>query len=353
MRRPISIARRHAPDTAPEGPGDDRGPAFHRRPWGLFLLVFLLALGEGSAAAQTAPVDRGNDAMAIVNGVVLTRREFQVVYRQAVDRHAREGRPVDEAHLVAVRRSVIQGMVEEELLFQESRRLGIAIAEVEVEKALAAAREDMGGDQAFTARLSRLGMDAIHFRRRLGRQLAVEQLLAREVGPSVAVSEDEIRRFYEANQARFRMTESVRLRHILVRRGEDGDSGDPGTARVRIETIKAQLEKGADFADVARRYSEEPAAEQAGDLGYVHRGQLLPPLEAAVFDLAPGEVSRILTSDVGFHLFKAIDRRPATTIPIEKARSEIRQELWQKKYEGALQRYLRRLRESAKIQAAQ
>jgi parvulin-like peptidyl-prolyl isomerase len=320
--------------------------------WCLLLLMLVLALGPEPALSQQALPDRGNDVMAIVNGVVITRREFQVVYRQAVDRHAREGRPVDEAHLAAVRRAVIERMVEEELLYQESRRQGIRILEAEVVKAFDSARKRHGGDQAFTEELSRRSMDTIQFRRLLGRQLAVEQLLAREVAPNVTVAEGDIRRYYETHPEHFQIPAAVRLRHILVRRGEAGASGGESAARARIETIKVQLEAGSDFAAMARRFSEEPAAEQGGDLGFVARGQLLPPLEAVVFDLAVGEISPVVASDVGFHLLKATDQRAPAMIPFDSARADIHQILWQRQYNRALQAFIKTLRDKAQIQAA-
>lgn len=317
------------------------------------LLMAVLILSAVVAQAADPPaVDRGNDIMAVVNGSVITRRAFQVVYRQAVDRHAREGRPVDEANLSALRRAVIERMVDEELLFQESRRQGIAVPEAAVEAALAAARDRFNGADGLARELARRQMDPSQFRRMQHRQIAIERLLAREVAPNVTVAEDELRRFYDAHQPRFRAPEAVHLRHILVRRGEAGASGGEAAARQTIEGLKAQLEQGGDFAALARRYSEEPAAAQGGDLGYVQRGQLLPSLESAAFDLAPGAISPVLVSEVGFHLFTVIDRRPAAQIPFEAARSDIRQTLWEEKYDRALRSYLQTLRERADIQAA-
>ena len=316
----------------------------------VLLLVPFLTVAPG-ALAQAPPKDRGNDVIARVNEVVITRRAFQIVYREAVDQHARQGQPVDEAHIAALRRSVVQGMVEEELLVQESRRQDIVVSDGEVDEAVAAARARFGGGDQLAEELARRRVDETHYRRMLRRQLAIERLLARNVPSDMAVAEDEIRRFYDAHPQRYQIPEAVRLRRILIKVAKGEERGKTA-ARERIAGIKAQLEQGADFNQLAQRYSEEAAARRGGDLGYIAHGQLPPPLEAVAFDLAVGEISPVVAAPDGFHLLTVTDRRPAARMPFEKVRADIRKVLQQKQYERALKAYLQDLRAKAEIQAA-
>lgn len=322
-----------------------------RRTIGLTLL--LLLIGAPAVTAQSAAPDRGLDEIARVNGVVITRRDFQIEYRQAVDKHADEGQPVNEAYIAGIRRAVIQRMVEEELLFQESGRLGIAVSTEELDNRIAAARARFDSERAFTQEITRLHMDESQYRRKLHRQMAIDRVIERQVMPSLAVSETEIRQFYDANPQRFKTPEKIRLSHIFIR-FEPGESTDqPTQARRKIETIAAQLAQGADFAALAKDYSEEPRREYGGDLGYIHRGQILPQLETAAFEMAVGETSPIVTTGHGFHLLRVTDRKPGKVTTFEDAHPEIRRTLMQLKRDRAVKAYVDSLRKKADIRAAQ
>lgn len=322
-----------------------------RRTIGLTLL--LLLIGAPAVTAQSAAPDRGLDEIARVNGVVITRRDFQIEYRQAVDKHADEGQPVNEAYIAGIRRAVIQRMVEEELLFQESGRLGIAVSTEELDNRIAAARARFDSERAFTQEITRLHMDESQYRRKLHRQMAIDRVIERQVMPSLAVSETEIRQFYDANPQRFKTPEKIRLSHIFIR-FEPGESTDqPTQARRKIERIAAQLAQGADFAALAKDYSEEPRREYGGDLGYIHRGQILPQLETAAFEMAVGETSPIVTTGHGFHLLRVTDRKPGKVTTFEDAHPEIRRTLMQLKRDRAVKAYVDSLRKKADIRAAQ
>ena len=317
----------------------------------IMMIMLVLVMGGAAVDAQAGFSDRGLDEIARVNGVIITRRDFQVEYRTAVDRHAREGRPVNEAHIAPVRQAVIQRMIEDELLFQDSLRLGIVIATEEIDAAVAAARARYKDRAAFEQELAQQYLDEAGYRRKLRRQRAIKQVVERQVMPAISVSEEDVLGFYQANPQRYQIPEKFRLSHILIRTtpGEDPDQNP--TARHTIEMIRAQLRQGAEFGALARQYSEEPRREQGGDLGYVRRGQILPQLEEVVFNLAIGEISPILTSAHGFHLFRVTDRTPEREISLEEARPDIQETLMQLKRDRAVAAYVDALRKKADIQA--
>ena len=321
---------------------------------GTGLIVFwALLIGAVSANAQSNGPDRGNDEIARVNDVVITRREFQTVYRQAVDRHAQEGLPVDEFHIAPLRRKVIQRMVEEELLVQESRRIGIAISSEEIDRDVAAARARFATPAGFQEELARQYWDETGYRRHLKRQKTIDRLLAQQVDPSISVSEEEIRRFYEANPQRFHSPEKIRVRRILIRKEVGDENLSPADAYRKIVMIREKLDQGEDFADLAAEYSQEPMRGQGGDLGYIERGQMPPSIESTVFSLAVGDISPVLTTGNDYLLIQVTDRRDATTISFEEARSDIQTTLLQIKKQSAVRAYIDTLRKRAEIQASQ
>lgn len=106
--------------------------------------------------------------------------------------------------------------------------------------------------------------------------------------------------------------ELVHSRHVLVRyagakNAPDDVERSEAEARALAESIREEIEGGADFADVAREKSEDGSAERGGDVGVVGRGVLAPEYEAAVFDVAPGELTPVVQTAYGFHVIERIE----------------------------------------------
>ena len=310
----------------------------------LALILVLTPLAPGPVTA-----DRGDDEIARVNGVSITRREFQTEYRLAVDQHVKDGLPVNEAHLASVRRSVIRRMVEEELLYQESRQAGIVVTNAEINQEVAAARARFKDPETFNQELAQRYLDETGYRRKLHRQRAIARLLEKRLATPSTVTEEEIRRFYDANPQRFHVPEKIRLRHIFIRGGADEGREHDSPTRRKIDSIRDRAMQGEGFADLAQQFSEESEREKGGDLGYVQRGQMLPQLESAVFELPAGSISPVLTTDKGYHLFQITDRQPERSISLDEARPQIRQTLHQLSQDRAVRAFIDGLVKNANI----
>ncbi|HKV07256.1 MAG TPA: peptidylprolyl isomerase [Thermoanaerobaculia bacterium] len=138
---------------------------------------------------------------------------------------------------------------------------------------------------------------------------AIDALL--KDGLEEAPSQQEIARYYQEHRQEFARPERVRLRQILT---ED---------RATAERALAQITAGADFAEVAQKLSRDPSASSGGYQGELSRADLPPAFADVIFGLKPGEVSRIVPADYGFHLFQVVARSPAEVVPLEGARGEI------------------------------
>jgi peptidyl-prolyl cis-trans isomerase D len=126
---------------------------------------------------------------------------------------------------------------------------------------------------------------------------AVEKLLAEEA--------DRVRRAYDENAARYHVPERVRARHVLVRVDEGASEEKVAEARQRIDAAYARIQRGEDFAAVAREVSEDPGSkERGGDLGLFPRGQMVPAFEEVAFGLQDGQTSEVVRTDFGFHVIR-------------------------------------------------
>lgn len=140
----------------------------------------------------------------------------------------------------------------------------------------------------------------------------------------VQVSDQEIKEYYNENKDKYHKEAEVKARHILFRVSEDAPEAE--VAKVKTEAQKVLDEakqKGADFAELAKKYSQGPSAPKGGDLGYFTRNQMVPSFAEAAFALKPGEISGLVRTPYGFHIIKLEDARPERTIPLEEARSQI------------------------------
>jgi peptidyl-prolyl cis-trans isomerase D len=142
--------------------------------------------------------------------------------------------------------------------------------------------------------------------------------------PDIRVTEKQVNDYYEDHDTDYHKEQEVRARHILFSLKEDASEADVAKVRAEAEKVLAEAKGGKDFAELAKKYSNDPtAAENAGDLGYFTRGRMVPEFSDAAFNLKPGEISDLARSKYGFHIIKVEDVHPEKITPIEEARAEI------------------------------
>ena len=137
-------------------------------------------------------------------------------------------------------------------------------------------------------------------------------------------TDQEIAAWYEAHRQEFVRPERVRLRQILT---ED---------RASAERALQEIAAGGDFAELARRLSQDPSAATGGYQGELSRENLPPAFADVIFALKPGEVSKVVPAEYGFHVFQVLEHVPAGAVPLAEAREEIRERLRQERADRLL-----------------
>ena len=161
------------------------------------------------------------------------------------------------------------------------------------------------------------------------------------VKKGIAVSEDDLRKYYAENEKRYTAPEERRASHILVKADKDAPKAERDKARAKAEALLAEVRKNPQsFAEVARKNSEdEGSAAKGGDLDFFGRGQMVKPFEDAAFALKAGETSGIVESDFGFHIVRVSEARGGEKKSFEAVRatieSEVRNQLVQKRFADA------------------
>lgn len=272
--------------------------------------------------------------VAVVNGEPISaetlRRELAL--GRAGDPGVKAEPPTPE-----LRRRVLDGAVDRLLLLQAARARQLVAGPEQVERALLRLRSEYPGTH-FDDMLAQEKLSAAELSARLRDQLTLERLLAEEVFLRIAVSDDELRRWYDEHATEFDEPEQVRVRQVVVRTREEA-------VRVRDELRR----KPQSFADVARRTSIAPEAKSGGDLGFFGKGSGMPEVFDACFTLPLQKVSDVTPSPYGFHVFQVVERRPAARRPFADAAPSIREKLLRERRTRVQEEYVAGLRQKAQI----
>ena len=141
---------------------------------------------------------------------------------------------------------------------------------------------------------------------------------------TITIAPEEVESYYNTNIGLYTSPGRVRASHILLRTEGEDEAG----VRPRAEEILAQAKAGADFAELAMRYSEdETTAEGGGDLDSFGRGQMVPEFEEAAFALAPGTISDLVRTAFGFHIIKVVEKTEETVQTLDEVRKQITNQL--------------------------
>jgi peptidyl-prolyl cis-trans isomerase D len=167
------------------------------------------------------------------------------------------------------------------------------------------------------------------------------------VRPMVKVSDDEMRSYYTQHLNDYRVPEEVKVSHILFK--TTGKTPEE-VAKIRqtAQDVLNQLQKGADFAEMAKKYSEDTTASKGGDLGWVQRGQTVKEFEDTAFSLPPGQVSGLINVTYGIHIIKVFDKQSAHVQTFDEVKASISNILEKQKLDAAQADLAGRFTEAAK-----
>jgi peptidyl-prolyl cis-trans isomerase SurA len=292
--------------------------------WGAALAVAPLA-ARAQEPPQPAPqlVDR---IVAIVGQqpILLSQIQEKILTDQAAGFKL----PDDSAARVALRRQVLQTMVDDEVLYQRARKdTTITVADADIQSAVdqtaQKVRSQFASDAEFRSQLIAVGFGTQEeWRRWLGDQQRRQEYITRfldhlrqqgKLRPA-NVTTEELRQAFEQIQTgpgpHPKRPATVTFKQIVV--APQPTRAAKAAALVRAESILVQLQHGADFETMARRYSDDPGTkDRGGDLGWFRRGQMVQAFDRVAFALRPGEVSGIVETPFGFHIIKVDRVQPA------------------------------------------
>lgn len=304
------------------------------------------------APAPGKPAKVLNSIAAIVNDDIITLyeviREAQPVIREAEKKGA-----LDDDGRSKIRRAALEHLIEKKLLEQKVKELNIKVTDEEVTQAIDDVKKqnNMASQEVLVSALASQGLTFEQYRSQLQEQIEKIKLVSMEVRAKIHVAESEMREYYQANRAKYSEDDSFRARHIFFRTNEKAPADDIKRTMSTALMVLAEAKSGKDFAELARSYSEDPAARKdGGALGTFKKGDMMPELERAILEMKPGEVSDLVYTTSGFHIIKLEERITGKMKPFESVKTEIEDALYRKKSEERFSQWAKELRSKASIE---
>lgn len=296
-------------------------------------LILATALGLSLSTAVAADIKVSDSIAAVVDNDIITQRQVTKA-AAAARRNLPKGTQISDNEL---RQQVLVQMINQSLIIQAGKRRNIQASEAEIDAAIAANPSLKNADKAA--------------RREIGDNIIMDKVRQQSVMQSSHVSDAEVEHFIEqARQQGVTLPEGEPMRqysaqHILLK----ADTANAAAAaESSIRKIHTQARSGADFAALARQYSQDGSAGNGGDLGWFSDGMMVAPFEEAVHKLKPGQVSAPVRTQFGWHIIKLNDVRDAGT-PEERQRNSVRQYISQQKAQQATTNLLRELHNNAYV----
>ena len=309
------------------------------------------AHGEAMKAPAAPPAAKPVPAelpavIAKVNGDEIKRAEFESTI-QNVER--REGRPVPPDQRDRDVPGMLDDLISIRLLKQEVARRQLTVTDAEMAEAIRQVRGQLN-DAAFKQALASQNMTLEKFRDETRTQVLVSKVLEQEVGSKIAITPARSAASTRRTRTRFKQPETVHASHVLITVPEAADRATKAAARAKAESVLKQARAGADFAKLARTYSDDASKQRGGDLGFFPKGQMVPAFEAAAFALGPNQISDLVESPFGFHVIKVIEKRPAQTVPFAEVAPRIEQFLKQEQQQEKTKAFVAQLRANGKVE---
>jgi peptidyl-prolyl cis-trans isomerase SurA len=299
----------------------------------------------------SSPAEEINRIAAIVNDDIITSYEVDKGVAILEKEAGKSGQDIDADRAKLIQTSQ-QRLIEKKLIDQKIRDLNIVITEEELRQTIEDVKKQNNLTQeSLVSALSSQGISFDQYKSQLREQLERIRLMGQEVRSKIQVGENEMKEYYDANPEKFGGEDFFRARHIFFRLPRDAKPDDVNKVLTRAMIVQQQALSGADFAALAKKYSDDPqAADNGGELGSFKKGDMLPEIESAVIGMRAGEISGIVNTPAGFHIIKLEERKPGEVKPFNEVKGSVEELLFKKKSEERFKQWVAELRNAAAIE---
>ncbi len=243
---------------------------------------------------------------------------------------ASQGQNIPPGQMRGLEHQVLEQLITLQLLLNQATDADKAAGKALADKRIANVRERAGSEENLSRQLKSVGLTVERLKEKLTDEAIAESVLLREA--KVNITDEDVKKFYEENPARFEQAESVRASHVLIGTKDPATGKDLSDEQKKekhkiAETVLEKARKGDDFAKLAKEYSDDPGSKDKGGEYTFPRGQMVPEFESAAFALQTNQVSDIVTTPFGYHIIKLSEKLPAQKIELSKVTDQVRDHL--------------------------
>jgi parvulin-like peptidyl-prolyl isomerase len=295
----------------------------------IVLSVMMVILFAASAHAE--------EVVATVNGTSLTQKDLDAELDRLIPKITFH-RSVPSEKRKFYYDQALQELINRELQYQDASARNMKPEKAKLDAQMEKIRNKFKTPEEYRAALEKEGMSEEKVRARVEKDMMIHAAFSDTVTAKAKVSDEEAKKYYDNNASRFKQPEGVKLRLISIK--------DEKKAR----DILAMLKSGDDFGEIAYNMSEDSYREKSGDIGYMHKGRMLPEIEEAAFKLKIGEISDVIKAENTWVIIKLEDKKPEHQLSFEEVRDKLKKDLEKERTKELNDKWIADLRAKAKIE---
>jgi parvulin-like peptidyl-prolyl isomerase len=273
------------------------------------LCLGLAGCGSEPTVDLVPPSVPPDKTVVTVNGEPISLEEFDNEFRLMQIHYS----AVSEGDMRAIKRRLFEQVINRRLLVEEARKIGLKMTQSEVDGAFQEALKDVPED--FWAVLKVQGISRDVWKRKMLQEKLARKVVDLEVNSKVQITPQETEDYYWTHLSNYWRPQAVRARHLVVQKRGD------------LQKVLASLKKGEDFPKIITTFSVGPEKSQGGDWGFMDTDRLPSVYLKALSGLKPGEISKPLKDDFGYHLFQLIEWRNRQMRPFAEVKDQIHDDL--------------------------
>jgi peptidyl-prolyl cis-trans isomerase SurA len=298
----------------------------------------------GASIARARIVER---IIARVDTEIITQHQYDEEQAKLRDELSRQFSGAElEAQVREQSKNLLRDLIDESLMVQKAKDLDINV-ETEVVKQLDDIRKknNLATLEDLETAVEKEGLNYEDYKDQIRRNLLMREVMERQIGSRIQVSQGDARKYYEAHKEEFKSAGMVRLGQILV----STDKRKPDEAEKRANEALAELKAGQRFAEVAKKYSDGASADQGGDVGFMKEGTLAPDIAAVVGKLDVNDFSNPIQTKYGYIILKVLERYSPGIPKFEEVEQRVEEVLYEQQMQPRYRDYLTQLRKESYI----
>lgn len=296
----------------------------------IFLALILIIMFSVSLYAEDAVV-------AKVNNTVLTQKDLEAEVDRLIPNMTFH-RSVSNEKRKLYYSKALEELINRELQYRDAIADGMQPDKEKVNARMETIRKRFKSQEGYKASLEKEGVTEENLRLQIEKEMLVQAITAKKVTDAAQISEKDLKEYYEKNASRFKQPESVKLRLISTKDEK------------KAQDVLAKIKAGGDFGELAYNMSEDSYRVKSGDIGYMHKGRMLPEIEDTAFKMKIGEVSDVIKAADVWFIIKLEDKKPEQQLTFEEVKNKLKKDLEAKKTKELKEKWIASLRGKAKIE---